>query len=149
MLYHVPNLEKAISELRRVLRPSGTAMVATNGPGHTVEAKQILAEAARRVTDIDVELDWDSLRFHPEAARDLLTTAFDEVEVHELGDSFPVRDPAIIRDYIASWPPEAIGIHAGPLWNDVLAAADELIAAHFAINHEFVITSRVAVLRCA
>jgi SAM-dependent methyltransferase len=149
MLYHVPNLNQAISELRRVLRPSGTAMVATNGPGHTAEAKQILAKAARRVTDIDVELNWDTLRFHPEAARELLITAFDEVDLHELGDSFPVRDPAIVSDYLASWPPEAIGIHAGPVWNDVLAAAGELIAAHFATHNEFVITSRVAVLRCS
>jgi ubiquinone/menaquinone biosynthesis C-methylase UbiE len=148
MLYHVPNLNQAISELRRVIRPSGTAMVATNGPGHTAEAKQILAKAARQVTDIDVDLNWDTLRFHPQAARELLTTAFDEVDLHELGDSFPVRDPAIIRDYLASWPPEAIGIHAGPVWNDILVAADELIAAHFATHNEFLITSRVAVLRC-
>jgi SAM-dependent methyltransferase len=148
MLYHVPNLSQAISELRRVLRPGGTAMVATNGPGHTAEAKRILAEAARQVADIDVDRDWDTVRFHPEAAKDLLTTAFDEVDLHELGDSFPVRDPAIVRDYVASWPPEAVGIHAGPVWNDVLAAAGELIAAHFAAHREFLITSRVAVLRC-
>jgi hypothetical protein len=41
-----------------------------------------------------------------------------------------------------------MGIHAGPVWNDVLTAADELIAAHFATHKEFLITSRVAVLRC-
>src|SRR5689334_21638778 len=35
MLYHVPNLERAIGELRRVLRPGGAALVTTNGPGHT------------------------------------------------------------------------------------------------------------------
>ena len=40
LLYHVPNLNQAISELRRVLRPSGTAMVATNEPGHTAEANR-------------------------------------------------------------------------------------------------------------
>ena len=34
MLYHVPNLEQAIAELRRVLRPGGVLLAATNGEGH-------------------------------------------------------------------------------------------------------------------
>lgn len=34
MLYHVPNLEQAIAELRRVLRPGGMLLAATNGEGH-------------------------------------------------------------------------------------------------------------------
>lgn len=148
MLYHVPNLTQAVAELRRVLRPGGTALVATNGPGHTVEAKGILAKAVRQVTGMDVDLNWDTRRFDPAVARHLLAAAFDDVELHELRDSFPVPDAAIITDYIASWPPESIGLQAGPVWNQVLAATAELVAAHFATRSGFVITRRVAVLRC-
>jgi hypothetical protein len=68
--------------------------------------------------------------------------------VHELGDTLPVGDPAIIADYIASWPPESIGLHAGPQWNQVLAATGDLVAAHFAAHQCLPITSRVAILRC-
>jgi SAM-dependent methyltransferase len=148
MLYHVPDLDRAVSELRRVLRPGGTAMVATNGPGHTAEAKQIFVDAARRVAGIDVDLDWDSRRFHPAAARDLLATVFDDIDLHEFGDTLAVRDPAVVTGYLASWPPEAIGVHAGPVWDAVMAAAGELVAAHFAAHAQFPITSRVAVLKC-
>jgi SAM-dependent methyltransferase len=37
MLYHVPDLDKGIAELRRVLRPGGTLLAATNGEGHMRE----------------------------------------------------------------------------------------------------------------
>ncbi len=113
-----------------------------------MEIKRIVAQAARQVAGIAVDLDWDTRRFHPGAARDLLVTAFDDVDVHELGDSFPVRAPAIVSGYLASWPPEAVGLRAGPVWTEVLATSDELVAAHFASHGEFLVTSRVAVLRC-
>lgn len=148
MLYHVPNPHQAIAELRRVLRAGGTAMVTTNGPGHTAEAKAILASAARRVAGIDVDPNWDTRRIDPEAAKDLLATAFDHIELHQLGDTVPVPDPAVIAGYIGSWPPEAIGVHAGPVWTQVLSTVDELLTAHFATHNTFPITSRVAVLRC-
>ncbi len=34
MLYHVPDVDKAIGELRRVTGPSGVVLVATNGANH-------------------------------------------------------------------------------------------------------------------
>ncbi|HEX8033224.1 MAG TPA: class I SAM-dependent methyltransferase [Ktedonobacterales bacterium] len=41
MLYHVPDLDQAIAELRRVLRPGGTLLAATNGQGHMRELWQL------------------------------------------------------------------------------------------------------------
>ncbi len=37
MLYHVPDLSKAVAEVRRVLKPGGTLYAATNGKGHMLE----------------------------------------------------------------------------------------------------------------
>ena len=34
MLYHVPSIEQAVAELRRVLRPDGSLIATTNGSGH-------------------------------------------------------------------------------------------------------------------
>lgn len=148
MLYHVPDVALAVSELRRVLRPGGTAMVATNGPGHAAEAKQILAAAADQVAGIAVDLHWDNRRFTPAEAREVLAAAFDHVEMHDLGDSFLVHDPAVVADYIATWPPESIGLRAGPVWTAVLAATRRLVAAHFAAHEQFRVTSHPVVLRC-
>jgi hypothetical protein len=44
--------------------------------------------------------------------------------------------------------PESIGLDAGPLWNQILAATCDLVAAHFTAHRYFSITSRVAVFRC-
>ncbi|MGZ3582948.1 MAG: class I SAM-dependent methyltransferase [Ktedonobacterales bacterium] len=45
MLYHVPNLDQAIAELGRVLRPGGTLLAATNGQGHMRELWQMEKQA--------------------------------------------------------------------------------------------------------
>jgi SAM-dependent methyltransferase len=45
MLFHVPDLDKGISELRRVLRPGGTLLAATNGEGHMRELFELGATA--------------------------------------------------------------------------------------------------------
>jgi SAM-dependent methyltransferase len=47
MLYHVPDIDRAIGELARVLRGDGIAIVATNGAGHMHQFGQLFADAAR------------------------------------------------------------------------------------------------------
>jgi SAM-dependent methyltransferase len=49
MLYHVPDIDRAIGELARVLRGDGIAIVATNGTGHMKQLGQLLTDAVRTV----------------------------------------------------------------------------------------------------
>jgi ubiquinone/menaquinone biosynthesis C-methylase UbiE len=49
MLYHVPDLDQAIAELRRVLRPGGTLLAATNGQEHMRELWQMEEQALLRL----------------------------------------------------------------------------------------------------
>ena len=42
MLYHVPNIDNTLGELRRVLKPSGQLFAATNGPNHMRELDELL-----------------------------------------------------------------------------------------------------------
>jgi ubiquinone/menaquinone biosynthesis C-methylase UbiE len=44
MLYHVPNLSKALSEVHRILKPTGRIIAATNGLRHMVELGEWLTE---------------------------------------------------------------------------------------------------------
>jgi SAM-dependent methyltransferase len=148
MLYHVPDLGRAVAELRRVLRPGGTAMVTTNGVGHSIEVKRLLSEAADRVDHRRVDLGWDNRRFAPAIAREALGAEFGEVDGYEAGDTLQVPDPATVVDYLASWPPESIGLTEGAQWQSILAAAADLVAEHFTAHETFPVTSRVAIYRC-
>ncbi|MGO8951694.1 MAG: class I SAM-dependent methyltransferase [Ktedonobacterales bacterium] len=49
MLYHAPDLDRAIAELRRVLRSGGTLLAATNGQSHMSELWQMEEQAFIRL----------------------------------------------------------------------------------------------------
>ena len=49
MLYHVPDLEKAISETRRILKPTGKLFNATNGKNHMRELYELEAKFESRM----------------------------------------------------------------------------------------------------
>jgi len=148
MLYHVPDIPRAAAELRRVTRPGGTVLVATNDTEHAGEIRSVLTAAVRAATGADADLGWWASRFNTQTARALLSDAFAEVRVHELVGSSPVPDPAMVRACLASWPPEAVGLRAGPTWDAVLGEAGRLVDAHFAAHPTFAVTSRASVLVC-
>ena len=40
MLYHVPDVDRALAEIRRVLRPGGLFVAVTNGDGHLADLRR-------------------------------------------------------------------------------------------------------------
>ena len=95
MLYHVPDLKKGISEVRRVLRDDGAFYCATLGENNFVER---LAEW--------FELGGESFRpnhnFTMQNGAQKLQTAFSNIEARIYEDSLHITDIDDLLDYLGS-----------------------------------------------
>lgn len=94
MLYHVPDLDGTVQELRRVLRDGGTLHVATNGRDHLVD---LLGEAGGEplVT-----------QFMSENAAEVLGRHFAHVSRRDVETRATFADHEAARAYLATFSPE-------------------------------------------
>lgn len=97
MLYHVPNREKALQEIARVLQPSGKLYATTNGEGHMTE----LLDLVRASTGAYVE---GASEFTLENGGEQLHRVFDTVECHHYADSLHVTEIEPLVAYALSRP---------------------------------------------
>ncbi len=99
MLYHVPDIEKALSEIKRVLAPGGTFYATTNGRG-------AMAQLYELVEKFDPEIGLNNLgmgeRFEFEGGRLLLAKYFSEVEMEVFEGEIVVPKAEPIVSYVAS-----------------------------------------------
>ncbi len=96
MLYHVPDLPKALAEVRRVLKPGGFFYCATYGENGITEYVQDLLAMhgypAQRTKGT----------FTLQNGGDILKPYFSTVEKHLYKDSLAVTDTADLVEYVAS-----------------------------------------------
>jgi SAM-dependent methyltransferase len=92
MLYHVLDLDRAVAELARVLRPGGRLVAATNASDHLHEMLS-LAGLARAFVD---------LSFRAENGTEALERHFARVEMHDASGTVTFRDAEQIRSYLRS-----------------------------------------------
>jgi ubiquinone/menaquinone biosynthesis C-methylase UbiE len=101
MLYHVPDQPKALSELRRVLKPGGALLAATNGLGNLRELDELLASFNPSIHDTA----WRASIRHPftlEGGPAQLAPFFDAIEVHPYYSDLRVTDEDAIVAYARS-----------------------------------------------
>jgi SAM-dependent methyltransferase len=121
MLYHVPDIDRALAEAARVLRPGGALLVMTNSAHTMPEYRHIVRMAVARFPSLAPRKRPES-RFSLENAAALVQAHFDGVAIHTLPGTlrFPTAAPFV--DYVAS--SRALLIppgHCDVEWQEVLA----------------------------
>ena len=103
MLYHVPDREAAIRELRRVVAPGGTCIAVTNGSRHTRSLRDLVERAVREQTP-GWQLRPATHAFTAENAAAQLSTVFETITCVRPASDSPViiRDAAVAAGYVAS-----------------------------------------------
>jgi SAM-dependent methyltransferase len=91
MLYHVSDIDRAISELARVLRPGGRLVAVTNHPDHLRELRELIG--------LPAVIEWV---FNGANGAELLRRHFDSVETRDAAGTvhFPGREE--VAAYVAA-----------------------------------------------
>jgi ubiquinone/menaquinone biosynthesis C-methylase UbiE len=99
MLYHVPDIDKALSEVKRLLKPKGRFYVSTNGREH-------MRELVRLVRDYDKDISFDpeklAVRFGVENGAEILYKHFNNVTLEEFNGQIIVDEAEPIVSYVTS-----------------------------------------------
>lgn len=97
MLYHVPDIDKGISEVYRVLKPSGTFYATTTGRKGMF---QFLSETLHKISS-DITMA-SSVSFTLQNGEGYLTKYFDDVNIIKYHNALAVTDTKDLVDFIYS-----------------------------------------------
>jgi SAM-dependent methyltransferase len=97
MLYHVPDLDLALTEIRRVLRPDGTLLAATNSEHTMPEFDTLIRRACTLLGYPKQELNPAHVQFSLESGAGMLGQYFRAVARYDLPSAFhfPETEPVI------------------------------------------------------
>ncbi len=142
MLYHVPNLDQAIGELRRVLRPGGALLAATNGEGYMREMWQLVRQSVARlgvpVSAATARRDArPALSFRLENGAEALRRHFASVRLERYPGELRVTEAEPLVAYLASlWVLDEIVARIAPSSAGQASLRERLLVAFRALVEE-------------
>lgn len=148
MLYHVPDIPRAVRELSRVVTGDGLVVASTNSDRDKAELDDLWQRAAGEVLGTGrgparISL---SARFSLEKAPAFLGEEFNRVETIELPGTITVRDPEPVIAHMASYQAWA-DQHDVP-FEATIERARTILGEHIAQHGAFEVTCLGGILIC-
>jgi ubiquinone/menaquinone biosynthesis C-methylase UbiE/DNA-binding transcriptional MerR regulator len=103
MLYHVPDIPQAVSEMYRILKPNGLLYVSTMSKQHLQEFEEIAHSFDPKLRVMDPVME----RFHLDNGEGILSEWFKEVSLIRYEDHMLVTETQPLIDYMTSTPMNA------------------------------------------
>lgn len=125
-LYFMRDLDEALDEIKRRLRPGGRLVAAANAPDHMVEYDQLAAAALRSALDRPPEPDIGA-RFDLDSGQPYMRRHFQDVEVQRWRGWMTLPDVASLLQFWDAWRQESL---AGPD-GDLVRAEFERLAGEW------------------
>ena len=131
MLHHVPDRDRAVAAIRRVLRPDGTALFLTNSDSHLAELNAMVASALHDVVGIEAGARRAYLGFSSESGSPELERHFASVHRYDARSELVVTEVEPMVAYVASmgWMTQATAEMTEPVLDEIArrtrAAIDE------------------------
>ncbi|WP_138203018.1 MerR family transcriptional regulator [Haloimpatiens lingqiaonensis] len=102
MLYHVDDIDRALSEIHRVLNKNGYFYASTVGKNHMVEMRNLMFQFGSK--DINSK-SWDNTsKFQLENGKDVMEKWFKDINIERYEDSLNITKAEPLIDYIFSMP---------------------------------------------
>lgn len=123
MLYHVPDIQAAIRELRRITKPGGTVLASTNSSAHLAEIGALLAAAVSSQLGRPVQTS-PADSFTTQTGTALLRREFSSVTLRTLDAPLSIPTPQPVLTYVDSIREPTVASIGEPL--DFDAVLDEI-----------------------
>lgn len=143
MLYHVAEIDRALGELRRVLKPSGVFLASASSPSNMPEFIDAWERATLDVVgrSLDVRRRWERT-FNTANGADILSRVFSDVVVHDYEWRLEPPNPGVVRRYAESSRDFYADAYERGTWEEVMRRLESIVEERFRDRGQFPITIR-------